>query len=233
MDPKSGPFILVTSHWRRLFSVVQFFFFALQAGNANYTLLQSLLRPEYFILRHFVFHLTLASTSAVVLVWYAMYWIKWPRETAMLFNYSFPASTTTTVKIRPCRIESCAPPATAIALSSVEKVFPSTIQRRILDVPLKDIGAQKRTKLMWLLLSNPIVGAQMFIFVVIIFLHEPSIRALNFFGKPDTSWSGYVMTTLKPAYFMLYLLSSVSASVEMQLLYFQKVLDKLRTIVRL
>ena len=79
---------IANSPWRRFFSWLQFLFFVAQVANANYTLHQSLLFKEYFVIRHFTFHLTFACASVVAGLWYFMYWIRWPTESARLFNFS-------------------------------------------------------------------------------------------------------------------------------------------------
>ena len=90
MDRSSGKFSIVNSPWRPFMARLHFLLFVVQAVNANYTLLRSLLYPEYFIVRHLTFHLTLALGSCVAVLWHFTYWIQWPTESARLFTYSFP-----------------------------------------------------------------------------------------------------------------------------------------------
>ena len=90
LDRNAGKFSVVDKAWRRLVSRMQLALFVAQVGNANYTLLRSLLYPEYFMVRHLTFHLTLAWGSCVGVLWHFMYWIRWPTESIKLFNYSFP-----------------------------------------------------------------------------------------------------------------------------------------------
>ena len=86
----TSTFVIINSPWRKFLSRVQLALFATQVVISNYTFLESLVFPEYFTVRHFLFHLSTAATSPVSLFWHFTYWIRWPNETAMLFNYSFP-----------------------------------------------------------------------------------------------------------------------------------------------
>ena len=230
VDPKSGAFTVVTTPWRRLLSGIQLVCFAVQTGNANYTLLQSLLFPEYFIPQHFIFHLTLASCSSLSLVWNAVYWNMWPRETTMLFNYSFPPPMQNVKPHRCCSTDSSSSSVIAVTLDSWES--PCSSESKGQSDEQIEVGTQRGSALALLSQMMPIFAANVFISGLIVFIYEPSLRALRVSGKTDTSWSGYLMNFLKASYFMLYI-SSPGLLAEMQQLYLSKMLAKIRAIIAL
>ena len=218
----SATFVLVKSPWRRFLSRLQFALFVAQGGIANYRLLQSLIFPEYLIIRHFIFHLTLAWASGVAILWHWSYWFQWPNETARLYNYSF-----------------------SIAIfGNNEKPRNRTWDASELpDTPINSLrttesgqGFQRRTKLGWLTLFMPIIGALTLIFALAVYLTEPSLKILDFHGSAsniDTSWSGYLWTFLKSSYFVSNAVSSIVPVLTMQLLFLQTTMEKLDHILRL
>ena len=192
---QNAGFSVAVSPWRRVMARLHFLLFVAQVANVNYTLLRSLLYPEYFKVRHFIFHLTLELGSCVGVLWHFMYWIQWPMDSSRLFNFSFPST----------------------------------------DLKLSEgTCVQRRTKLGWLTLCMPIIGAATLILVVGICLYEPSISILRFYGTADdTSWRGYFSIFLTSGTFMLYVVSSLIPIITMQLLFLENTMEKLHKILQL
>ena len=234
LDQASATFSLVKSLWRRFLSWLQLLFFFAQAANANYTLLQSLLFEEYFIIRHFTFHLSLALGSAVTGIWHFMYWIQWPNETVRLFNFSFPVFDEGVDPHSGCR--------SASLVSSVgsNDSVPGTISQSADSEgqpepePFNDEHVvQKRTKIDWLALFMPLLVAVAVAFGSAIFMYERSIRMLIFYGPFDNSWYGHLFTFLKSSFFLSYMASSFGPLTVMQLLFFERTMEKLLKILQL
>ena len=232
LNPKSGTFSIAKSPWRQILSRLQLCFFVAQVANANYTLLQSLLYPEHFVIRHFIFHLSLASTSSIAFIWYFVYWIQWPNETALLFNYSFP-SCNESVKVCRFSVKSLAASAVAVTLETMAKMVTwKPAESGFSTDGSRTAGNNEKTKLMWLTQMLPEVALCGFCFVIAIFLHEPSLRILRFYGTTDTSWSGSFINFFTSFYFTLYMLSSLAPILEMQLLFFGKLMEKLHHMLK-
>lgn len=231
LNTKLCTFTIQKLLWRRILSRLQLCFFVAQVANANYTLFQSLLYSEYFVLHHFVFHLTLALASSGSLIWYFVYWIQWPNETVMLFNYSFPSGVGNGTICHRRSVQSLSAQALAVTLGSMTSIVTWKLRDSGLSKDGSKMGAHNgRTKLMWLALLMPGIGACAFCFVIAIFLNEPSLRALRFYGKTDTSWIGYAVVLCQSGYFALYTLSSLISVAEMQLLFFEKIMGKLHNL---
>ena len=227
-DSNTGKFSIVKSPWRRFFAWLQFLFFVAQVANANYTLLQSLLFNEYFVIRHFTFHLTFACASVVAGLWHFMYWIRRPNESARLFSFSF-SILETNVDTR----ESC------WSHSPLSKEGSSSVPDEISDSEDEQLelcdghNAQQRTKIDWLTLFLPIQAALTLIFAFLIYLHEPSIMMLHFYGTFDASWCGYLLICLKSGFFLCYVICSLSPVISMHLLFFENTMEKLEKILEL
>ena len=87
---QTGEILLQRSLRRRVTSYVLYSITVLHTIYMWVRLIQSIIEEDKLILHHFLLHLLVASAFAMVMAWYAAYFIIWPEITVNVFNSLFP-----------------------------------------------------------------------------------------------------------------------------------------------
>ena len=87
---QTGEILLQRSLRRRVISYVLYSITVLHTIYMWVRLAQSIIEDKKLILHHFLLHLLVASAFAMVMAWYAAYFLIWPEITVNVFNSLFP-----------------------------------------------------------------------------------------------------------------------------------------------